>query len=130
MAHDEQAIRRLAYELWVSRGRPEGSAEADWFAAERRLKGQRRADSKAVDESVKESFPASDPPAPALPDKPPVNADEKWAAAESAQEAESAPTRGRRKRSSTKGKAGETEEQSSPPRGSGRNGRGGRDVTP
>jgi hypothetical protein len=34
-----------------------------------------------VDEAVKESFPASDAPASGLPDTPPANADEKWAAA-------------------------------------------------
>jgi hypothetical protein len=85
MARDEQAIRRLAYELWQARGCPEGSAAADWFAAERRLSGQQRADSRAIDEAAKESFPASDPPAPPLPDKPPANAEEKWAAAEVAE---------------------------------------------
>lgn len=37
-----------------------------------------------VDESVSESFPASDPPASRLPDEPPVNAEAKWAAARAA----------------------------------------------
>jgi len=37
--------------------------------------------SEAIDESVNESFPASDPPASRLPDEPPSNADAKWAAA-------------------------------------------------
>lgn len=37
--------------------------------------------SHAVDQSVDESFPASDPPASRLPDDPPVNAGAKWAAA-------------------------------------------------
>jgi hypothetical protein len=40
--------------------------------------------SRAVDEAVDESFPASDPPASRLPDEPPVNADAKWAAAQNA----------------------------------------------
>jgi len=40
--------------------------------------------SRAVDEAVEESFPASDPPASRLPDEPPVNADAKWRAAAAA----------------------------------------------
>jgi hypothetical protein len=40
--------------------------------------------SDAVDQSVEESFPASDPPASHIPDEPPVNADAKWAAARAA----------------------------------------------
>jgi hypothetical protein len=40
--------------------------------------------SEAVDQSVDESFPASDPPASRLPDEPPANADAKWAAARAA----------------------------------------------
>jgi hypothetical protein len=40
--------------------------------------------SEAVDQSVEESFPASDPPASHLPDVPPVNAEAKWAAARAA----------------------------------------------
>jgi hypothetical protein len=42
--------------------------------------------SRAVDEAVEESFPASDPPASRLPDEPPANADAKWAAARNAKE--------------------------------------------
>jgi hypothetical protein len=34
-----------------------------------------------LDEALEGSFPASDPPASQLPDEPPSNADEKWAAA-------------------------------------------------
>lgn len=40
--------------------------------------------SDAVDQSVDDSFPASDPPASRLPDDPPVNAEAKWAAARAA----------------------------------------------
>lgn len=66
--------RELAYRLWEERGRPEGRAEEDWFEAERRLRSdQHRDESAAVDEAVRESFPASDPPSTHLPDKPPVN---------------------------------------------------------
>jgi hypothetical protein len=34
--HDE--IARLAYELWERRGRPLGSPEVDWYAAESALR--------------------------------------------------------------------------------------------
>ncbi len=30
-----EAIARLAYDFWVKRGRPFGSPEVDWFAAEK-----------------------------------------------------------------------------------------------
>ncbi len=30
-------IARLAYQIWEERGRPSGSAEADWYEAERQL---------------------------------------------------------------------------------------------
>ena len=36
--HDE--IARLAYLHWESRGRPEGSAEEDWFHAVTQLNGK------------------------------------------------------------------------------------------
>ena len=32
-----EAIEKLAYALWENRGRPEGTAEADWFEAEQSL---------------------------------------------------------------------------------------------
>jgi Protein of unknown function (DUF2892) len=40
--------------------------------------------SAALDSTVNDSFPASDPPASRLPDEPPVNAEAKWAAANAA----------------------------------------------
>ena len=43
--------------------------------------GSDTAQSRAVDQSVEDSFPASDPPASRIPDEPPVNAEAKWAAA-------------------------------------------------
>ena len=67
--------RELAYRLWEERGRPQGRPDEVWFEAERRLRSdQHEADSAAVDEAARESFPASDPPSPGLPDRPPVNA--------------------------------------------------------
>jgi hypothetical protein len=71
---DESAIRLLAYKLWEERGRPGGLADEHWREAERQLA------SAAVDESGRESFPASDSPASRLPDCPPANAADKWAA--------------------------------------------------
>jgi hypothetical protein len=71
---DVKRQRELAYRLWEERGRPEGRPDEDWFEAGRRLyTDQHKADSNAVDEALRESFPASDPPSPHLPDKPPVN---------------------------------------------------------
>jgi Protein of unknown function (DUF2934) len=95
---DPQAVRALAYQLWEERGRPEGGADEIWFEAEQRLRGLKITDSRAVDEAVRESFPASDPPASGIPDKPPANADEKWAAAEP-------PAKRARKRSPRRGDA-------------------------
>lgn len=36
--YTEQDVRRRAYELWESRGRPDGSSADDWMAAEQALK--------------------------------------------------------------------------------------------
>ncbi len=38
-AHD--VTTKLAYQLWEQRGRPFGSPEVDWFAAEKALAAQR-----------------------------------------------------------------------------------------
>ena len=42
LAHDldEQEIAQLAYELWQSRGCPEGSPEEDWFRAVEELQSR------------------------------------------------------------------------------------------
>ena len=37
-APGEEAIARLAYQLWLERGSAEGSAEDDWFRAEEALR--------------------------------------------------------------------------------------------
>ena len=95
MPRDQRSIRELAHRLWEARGRPVGSAERDWLAAERALDAERelsagdpatpaRSSAKGVDDALKDTFPASDPPASHLPDVPPVNAGEKWAAADAA----------------------------------------------
>ena len=82
---DPHAVRELAYAIWEAGGRRQGSAEEDWLTAERQLLGEcpptNAATPKSVDDSIKHSFPASDPPASRLPDEPPVNAEAKWAAA-------------------------------------------------
>jgi len=82
----KHSVAELAYQLWSARGRPHGSAEEDWLEAERRLaaaepNGDTLATESALDASLKESFPASDPPASHLPDLPPSNAADKWSAA-------------------------------------------------
>lgn len=85
---DSQAIRELAYYLWEADGRRQGGAEHYWLQAERQLTAgsldTKAATSRSVDDSIKQTFPASDPPASRIPDKPPVNADAKWEAAASA----------------------------------------------
>jgi hypothetical protein len=83
---DPQAVRDLAYSLWEQRGKPDGDAQEHWFEAERLLGAGRRTDNQRIDESVRESFPASDAPASGLPDKRPANADSKWAAADAAKQ--------------------------------------------
>lgn len=77
-------VAERAYELWVKRGRPHGSHEADWLEAERQLSGEAAvrsgSDAEHRDALLAATFPASDPPASRLPDEPPVNAPGKWAA--------------------------------------------------
>ena len=99
---DPQAIRELAYYLWELDGRRDGPSDIYWFQAEQQLAQAypptKAATPRAVDDSIKHSFPASDPPASRIPDKPPVNAEAKWDAAAKAREkgvkaAAPAPTR-------------------------------------
>ena len=82
---DPQAVRELAYYLWEADGKRHGTADDYWLQAERQLEAgsppTRAATPSAVDDSIKQSFPASAPPARRIPDEPPVNADAKWAAA-------------------------------------------------
>jgi hypothetical protein len=82
MQDEHQAIAELAYRLWEERGRPEGDHDQIWLDAEQQLKHKtptppERA-APVIDNTLKDSFPASDPPASHLPDRPPVNAAEKW----------------------------------------------------
>lgn len=42
----EEMIRTKAYELWVANGRPLGSAEANWFAAQSLLIAAAKTSSK------------------------------------------------------------------------------------
>jgi len=51
----------------------------------RSQRAPRAAQSAAIDESLDQSFPASDPPASRLPDEPPSNAEAKWRAARAAE---------------------------------------------
>jgi Protein of unknown function (DUF2934) len=84
MQDDHRAIAELAYRLWEARGRPEGEHEQIWLDAERQWKRDRNAGSTptpVIDKTLEDSFPASDPPASRLPDKPPSNAAEKWQSA-------------------------------------------------
>jgi hypothetical protein len=85
MHPENRSIGELAYRLWQARGCPDGTAEQDWLEAERQIKAPRPArphSSEALDDSLKGTFPASDPPASHLPDVPPANAAAKWQAAE------------------------------------------------
>jgi hypothetical protein len=76
-----EAVAQLAYQLWHGRGCPADSSDEDWFEAERRLSADADSTlSSKVDESVEQTFPASDPPASHLPDRPPSNAADKWKA--------------------------------------------------
>jgi hypothetical protein len=41
MDHQYERIRRRAYELWESEGRPSGRAQANWLQAEAEIAGLR-----------------------------------------------------------------------------------------
>lgn len=92
---DPQRIRELAYSIWEAGGCRQDTAQEDWLTAERQLLGEspptKAATPRAVDDSIKQSFPASDPPASRLPDEPPVNAEAKWEAAAKAKARENNP---------------------------------------
>ena len=79
MHPEHRSIGELAYRLWQARGCPQGSAEQDWLDAERQLRTTAASD--ATDQSLRDTFPASDPPASHRKDEPPANADAKWKAA-------------------------------------------------
>jgi Protein of unknown function (DUF2934) len=84
MHPEHRSVSELAYQLWQARGCPDGTAEQDWREAERQLAARpaaQAAASEAVDASLKDTFPASDPPATQRPDEPPANAEAKWKAA-------------------------------------------------
>jgi hypothetical protein len=87
MHPEDRSIGELAYRLWQAQGCPDGTAEQDWLEAEKQLRASppaRPRSSEAIDDSLKSTFPASDPPASHLPDVPPANAAAKWKAAEAA----------------------------------------------
>jgi len=44
----ESAIARLAYQLWLQRGSPEGSPDEDWYRAESLLQSGRAVIASAV----------------------------------------------------------------------------------
>jgi len=102
MHREQPTIRDLAYQLWEARGRPNGSPEQDWLDAERQLTAEApptATSSRAVDDALQDSFPASDPPASRLPDEPPANAEEKWRAAGAARAGASRKKSDRREKS-------------------------------
>jgi len=45
---DESEIAAVAYQLWLGRGCPEGSAEQDWFQAQGMLENALRAQSEVL----------------------------------------------------------------------------------
>ncbi len=56
----EMRVRERAYLLWERAGSPEGRADA--FSRQAHANEARAAEEERVDEEVRESFPASDPP--------------------------------------------------------------------
>jgi hypothetical protein len=87
-AHEDwlEAERQLREAQAAARteARTEGTAAALESAAEpeaRIIEETLVVESRRVDDSLRDTFPASDPPASQMPDEPPANADEKWKAA-------------------------------------------------
>ena len=61
----EQRIREAAYHLWVEAGRPEGGADEFWRRARAQVFAQDAAQGSGeapLDQTLADSFPASDPP--------------------------------------------------------------------
>jgi hypothetical protein len=82
MHPEHRSVGELAYQLWQARGCPDGTAEQDWLDAERQLRaGRQTSTSEATDASLKDTFPASDPPATHGTGEPASNAGAKWKAA-------------------------------------------------
>jgi hypothetical protein len=81
MNENSKSLAERAYELWTARGQPHGSADQDWLNAERESRSETSPPAEPLDESLAESFPASDPPASHAADRIPSNADDKWRAA-------------------------------------------------
>ena len=44
----DDAIAKLAYQLWTERGRPEGSAEEDWYRAQELLRNGRAVTASSI----------------------------------------------------------------------------------
>jgi hypothetical protein len=87
-----QTISDLAYALWQARGCPDGTADSDWVEAERQFMSTRNA-SSTTDGGSQDSFPASDPPANQLSDKPPVDMEKKSVPAKATRSKKKAPKR-------------------------------------
>ena len=62
MKTNGEAIRRKAYELWEMRGRPDGSPEVDWLAAELLMRDEGAAELLMRDEGAAELTVASSAP--------------------------------------------------------------------
>ncbi len=58
----ERRTRERAYALWERAGRPDGHADEFWEQARRDEAARTAAEEERIDEEVRESFPASDPP--------------------------------------------------------------------
>lgn len=63
-----QEIRERAYQIWIEAGQPVGQEEQHWEQARRDVEGaqqdaagQSESQESRLDETLKESFPGSDP---------------------------------------------------------------------